>query len=114
MAGDSRVALAAFDWGTGPPRAGGVGLFVEAVGLGEVGAAHRVGAENSAQSQVAHARVAGSSRATVLRIWRSRLRTCRERQSFPTINHSFLPLGDQYKRGFLSHDAQSCISQSGA
>lgn len=40
VAGDSRVALAAFDCGTGPPRAGGVGLFVEAVGLGEVGAAH--------------------------------------------------------------------------
>lgn len=78
LAGHSGVALATFCCGTSPPQAGVSSLFVEAEGLGEVGAAHWLGADNSAQSQVAHARVAGSTRATVLLIWTTR--TCEEIQ----------------------------------
>lgn len=58
------------------PQTRGSSLLVGAEGLGEVGAAHRPGAENSAQSQGAHARVADSSAAAVLRIWTAG--TCQE------------------------------------
>ncbi len=63
LAGDSRVALAAFCSRAGLFAAGGSSLFVEAVGLREVGAADRLGAQNSTQGQVAHAGVAGSAEA---------------------------------------------------
>lgn len=67
LAGDSRVALAAFCCRTGLPDAGGSSLLVEAVGLREVGTAHRLGAQHSTQGQVAHAGVAGSAGAATLR-----------------------------------------------
>lgn len=69
QAGDSRVALGAFCCRTGLPDAGGSSLLVEAVGLREVGTARRLGAQHSAQGQVAHAGVAGAAGAATLRRW---------------------------------------------
>lgn len=66
LAWDSRVALAAFYCRAGLLDAGVSCLLVEAVGLREVGATHRLGAQYSAQGQVAHARVAGSTGAAAL------------------------------------------------
>lgn len=70
QAGDGRVALAALRSRAGLPDARRSGLSVEAVRLREVGTAHRAGAQRSAQSQVAHAGVAGSAGAAALRSWR--------------------------------------------
>lgn len=74
QAGDGRVALAALRRRAGLPDARRCGLSVEAVGLREVGTAHRAGAQRSAQGQVAHAGVAGSAGAAALRSWRSGFR----------------------------------------
>lgn len=61
LAGDGGAAPAALRGGAGLPAAGGRALFVEAVRLRGVEAAHRPGAEHSALGQVAHAGVAGSA-----------------------------------------------------
>lgn len=49
LAGDSGVALGAVSCRTGLPDAWGSSLLVEAVGLREVGTAHRLGAQHSTQ-----------------------------------------------------------------
>lgn len=67
LAGDGRVTPAARCRRARPPAAaGGGGLSVEAEGLRGVEAAHRPSAQHSTQGQVAHAGVAGSSRAAVI------------------------------------------------
>lgn len=66
LAGDGRVAPAACCRRAGLPAAGGRSLFVEAEGLRGVEAANRQGAGYSAQGQVAHAGVAGSSSTAVI------------------------------------------------
>lgn len=81
LAWHGRVALAALCSRARLPNARHWSLFVEAELLCQVGTAHRVGAERPAQGQVAHAWVAGSPAATVLRKEGFGCNVCRENES---------------------------------
>lgn len=81
LARHGRVALAALGDRARLPNARRCRVFVEAELLRQVGTAHRLGAERPAQGQVAHAWVAGSAAAAVLRKEGFGLNGCRGKKN---------------------------------